>query len=112
MRFPVNLVLEIRTQEEYDYIQEGLKLLNATDLSKSPLAFNLAFLRRVVVKLTDGTKESRVLINGQQIAMGTTEEMTKRYEGECAMHQKSNIVLEEWQDGGYKSSKSRRLQRL
>ena len=115
MRFPVNLVLEIRTQEEYDRVQETLQLLRSTAdglVEEDKPALNLELLDRVVLRLTDASKESRVLINGHPIAFGTTEEMTKRYKTEEAMHQRSNVVLEEWKDGDYQSTKSRRLQKF
>lgn len=120
MQFPVNLVLEIRTQEEYDRVQEGLKFLNTINteddcscsVKADPVTSNLDLLKRIIIKLADSAKESRIRINGHQIAMGTTEDMIKRYETESAMHVKSNIVLEEWRDGEYTSIRSRRLQKL
>lgn len=108
MQFPINLVLEIRTQEEYDHVQEILQRMESGNGS----VLDRELSQRVVAKLTDGTREARVLINGQQVAIGTTEEMSQRFLTECGMHQKSNVVLEEWQDGDYKSIRSRRLQRL
>ena len=112
MKLPVNLVLEIRTQEEYDYIQTVVEFLKKPDTMLLPItAEEIALLDRITMRLPDTTKESRVLITGVQIAMGTLEEMNKRYETEIAMH-RSNVVLEEWQDGNYKSIRSRRLQKL
>ena len=111
MKFPVNLVLEIRTQEEYDRAQEMLKSLG--EKSKKDMdTVEVGLEDRAVIKMTDSSKESRVLVNGHQIASGTNEEMAKRYDTECAMHIRSNITLQEWQDGDYKPIRLRRLQKI
>lgn len=115
MQFPQILTLEIRTQEEFDAVKLGLQALkgmNSTLLDTEETALFDELLDRAVFKLADGSKEARVLINGQPIATGTTEEMTKRYQTECGMHAKSNIVLQEWQNGDYKALQSRRHQKL
>jgi len=112
MQFPVNLVLEIRTQEEYDCVQEALRLLKCETIEDLDPTILDQLQDRVVVKLADATKESRVRINGYPVAFGTNEEMLQRYETECGMHLRSNVTLEEWRDGNYKSIKSRRLQKM
>ena len=110
MKFPVNLVLEIRTQEEYDRIQEIRMAPETSELTLVAVEEMLA--DRSVIKMTDISKESRVLVNGHPIANGTNEEMAKRYDTECAMHIRSNITLQEWQDGDYKPIRLRRLQKI
>ena len=115
MQFPTNLVLEIRTQEEYDRVQEALQLLRDTSkglVEEDKPALNLDLLDRIVLRLADAHREARVLINGHPIAFGTTAEMIDRYNTEAGMHQKSNIVLEEWKNGDYQSTRTRRLQKL
>ena len=115
MQFPVNLTLEIRTQEEYDRIQAILAALKAPKPAErmAPVPeSDIELLDRAVMKLTDSSKEARVRINGHPISLGTTEAMTTRYHTECGIDSKCNIVLEEWRDGEYKSIATRRFQKF
>ena len=111
MEFPVNFVLELRTQEEYDAVQDIIGFIK--EQYREPMNPKIIELfDNSTIRLMDSSKESRVLINGTPVATGTTEDMTKRYKTECDMHMKSNVVLEEWANGSYSSTKSRRHQRF
>jgi hypothetical protein len=116
MDLPVKLELEIRTPKEEEIVNNLLKSLRSADTSAPSLSETLGnsatheLLARVKFRKLDASKEARLLIAGKTIATGTIEDMTKRYQTECAMH-KSDVTLQQWENGNFKVSRVRRLQR-
>jgi len=121
--YPVNLIIEVRSQEELEALKAGFEILS--DLVKTPSSdFDVkkltgphistipGMLKRQTLRLIDSSQEARVLINGNIVAVGTIEDMQSRYKTECGMHANSNITMQEWQDGQYKQTKARLLQKL
>ena len=119
MEFPVNLVIEIKSQEELDAIRGGFSILSGVITSKDlelveadKVSTVPELLERHQLRRIDSHKEARVLINGTEVAIGTKEEMIDRFKTECSMHQSSNIVVQEWIDGEFKPTLTRRIQQI
>ena len=111
MQFPINLMLRIETEEEYERFHNGLKVIKEV-LKDSDLSTFEALTDRITTRHVDSAKEARVVINGTPIATGTAEEMLVRYRTECGMDERSNITLQEWRDGVYTAIRARKLQRV
>ena len=113
MEFPINAVFQIKSQEELDAFQSILGFAPAAgseDVHESYVSTFDDLKERMEYRRVDSSQEARVLISGQEVARGTTEEMLDRYNTECSMHSTSNIVCQEWVSGDWKVKRQRRLQ--
>jgi len=102
MKFPVNFVIEINSEQELTAVREAEQ---SGDLST---LFGL--LKKGTMRLADASRSARVLINSTSVAVGTPKDMLDRYKTECDMHLRSNVLYQEWIDGDYKTVRARRIQ--
>ncbi len=110
MEFPINLVLQLKTEQEYDLVQRALdpdSHITADDISTFDKLREQIEYRRL-----DSAKEARIRVGASEIAQGTIEEMSGRFRAECGMHSNSNIILEEWVNGNWKQKQVRKLQKI
>ena len=102
MELPVNLVIEIKTQQELDDIN---LLIRSTG---HPLE---SIFARAQYRRKNADSEARVVINGKEIAHGNHGDMTTRYRSECAICPSTNVQLQEWVNGEFKVVSARMIQR-
>ena len=102
MKFPVNFVIEINSDQELEALREADQ---SDDLST---IFEL--LKKGTLRLLDASKSARVLINSTQVAIGNQKDMLDRFKTECDMHLRSNVLYQEWVDGDFTTVRARRIQ--
>jgi hypothetical protein len=122
MEFPVNFVLEIKSEEELKVFQTILDAtLELSDDSIEPAALYLRteerktfeeLKGRIEFRKTNPADGYRVRINAKEISKGTLEEMRNRYDTECGMHSRSNVYLEEWVNGDWRPKATRKIQKV
>lgn len=110
MEFPINLVLQLQDEQEHNLVERALDPDSRID--KSEISTFAELVNRIEYRRPDSSKEARVRIGILEIAKGTTEEMKARFRTECDMHSKSNVIMDEWVNGGWKQVHVRKLQAL
>jgi len=113
MKFPLNMVIKVNNQEELNILNDGYATLIAATESLDVSTKNVlsGLIASAELRKVDSHEESRVLINGQEIAIGTKEDMVYRFKTECDMHQGSNVTMQEWKNGKFEQVKARRIQK-
>lgn len=99
MEFPVKIEIEIRNQEDLDM------------WTKHSAELPHVLMSRTKYRRMNPNKEARVIISGKTISTGTIEDMLKRFKMECGMHRQSNILVQQWENGDFKTVQARRIQR-
>jgi len=108
MLLPIIYSIRINNEEELAEIMKIRELPITNELRITEALGNT--LKSGVFQLVDSKVEARVLVQGKVIATGPFEEMLKRYKTESEMHTGSNLTLQKWADGDYKTERSRRHQ--
>jgi hypothetical protein len=56
-----------------------------------------AFLDKAYYENPDETQRARLLINGEEVRRGTTEQMKDAFKLQVGINQKANFAVQEWQ---------------
>lgn len=110
MEFPINLVLQLQNEQEYNLVERALD--PDSHIDKSEISTFTGLVNRIEYRRPDSSREARVRIGISEISQGTIEEMEARFRTECAMHSNSNVIMDEWINGGWKQVHARKLQTL
>jgi hypothetical protein len=112
MEYPINFVLQVDTEDEYNTMQRLRAALSTEEvLDIKLIEASSKLLNNGHYKQVSG-QSCRLFINAVQVAAGNREEMETRFNTECGLHRNSNVILREWSDGTYAVVRSRIVQKL
>lgn len=90
-------VIPIQCKSEIDVLHK----FATGDVNVDELATIKSLVASGVVKLSDLTREARVVVSNEQLAVGSLQEMRSRFASECSIRSSATVQLQEWRDGQY-----------